>query len=124
MKSALNSSKILLGLLTISLFAGCASVNSVSLTPIPANRGKSVRASAEKWIILGFNFDNDFIDPVVENLKNQCPNGVVSGILTKDETYSYFLVFRKQLTATGFCSSGLAKNGAAKRVQASTGSVE
>lgn len=109
--------KMLLGLLALS---GCASVNSVSLTPIPANRGKTVRASAEKWIFLAFNFDNDFIEPVVEDLKRQCPGGVVSGILTKDETYAYFLVFKKQLTATGFCSSAVAKNGGGSKRKAAS----
>lgn len=83
---------------------GCASVNSVSLTPIPSNRAKQVRAEVSKVIILGFSFDNDFIDPLVSDLKNQCPNGVVSGILTKDETISYLLVFKKRVIATGFCS--------------------
>lgn len=96
-------SKILASFLVLSLTA-CASVNSVSLTPIPASRQNKVEAYAQRWIILGFNFDNDFIDPVVEDLKQKCPNGVVSGILTKDETYSYFLVFRKQLTASGYCN--------------------
>lgn len=95
--------KITSSLLLLSLTA-CASINSVSLTPIPASRQKKVEASAKRWIILGFNFDNDFIEPVVEDLKQKCPNGVVSGILTKDETYSYFLVFRKELTAIGYCN--------------------
>lgn len=83
----------------------CASVNSVSLTPIPANRSRPVQADVSRWIILGFNFDNDYIDPLVEDLKKQCPNGVISGILTKDETISYFLVFKKHVSTTGFCNS-------------------
>lgn len=85
---------------------GCASVNSVSLTPIPSNRSKVVKAEVSKLIILGFNFDNDFIDGLVGNLKQQCPNGVVSGILTKDEIISYFLAHTHKVTATGYCNAG------------------
>lgn len=86
--------------------AGCASINSVSLTPVPAGRANVVRAQAEKTIILGFNFDNDFINPIVQDLKRQCPNGVVSGILTKDEVISYVFVHTRRVVATGYCSSG------------------
>lgn len=100
-------------LVGLSLLAGgCASINSVSLTPIPAGRSNMVRAQVEKTIILGFNFDNDFINPLVNDLKRQCPNGVVSGILTKDEVISYVFVFTHRVVATGYCSSGAtAKNG-------------
>lgn len=86
---------------------GCASVNSVSLTPIPKERNKVVRAQASKMIFLGFNFDNDFIDGVVNDLKNQCPNGKVTGLLTKDQNINYFLYFvwKKQVDVTGYCVS-------------------
>jgi uncharacterized lipoprotein YajG len=84
---------------------GCAHVNSVSLTPIPAERSNQVQVIKDKVIFLGFNFDNDFVDSAVEDLKRQCPNGKVTGLLTKDETINYFLFFvwKKQLTAKGFC---------------------
>jgi len=103
-------SKLILVLALVGL-VGCASVNSVSLTPIPSQRAKQVRAEVSKLIFLGFSFDNDFIDPLVSNLREQCPNGVISGILTKDETISYFLVFKKKVTASGFCSMAVAKAG-------------
>lgn len=87
------------------LLAGCASINSVSLTPIPPERKNQVRTERGKVIFLGFNFDNDFVDDVVEDLKRQCPNGKVTGLLTKDENINYFLFFvwKKQITATGYC---------------------
>ena len=86
-------------------FVGCASVNSVSLSSIPANKGKEVRAETSKTIILGFNFNNDYVDEMAEDLKHQCPNGVVKGILTKDEVINYFLfiVWARKVTATGYC---------------------
>ena len=99
--------------------SGCASVQSISLTPVPVNRQKVVRASVEKFVILAFNFDNDYVDGLADDLKRQCPNGVVSGILTKDEVISYILAHKRIVTATGFCSSNLAQNETSKRKTAS-----
>lgn len=89
--------------------SGCASVNSVSLTTIPAQRTKIVTAEVSKTIFLAFSFDNDFIDPLVAKLKEQCEGGYVSGILTKDETFHYIIVHTKRVTATGFCNTTVAK---------------
>lgn len=100
---------------TASIFlTGCASVNSVSLTPIPADRRSPVKVEVSKTIILGFNFDNDFVDQVVSGLQKKCPQGKVSGILTKDENINYFLylVWKKQVTATGYCLNTNAANNA------------
>lgn len=94
--------------------SGCAALNSVSVTPIPANRSQSVTASASRWVILGLNFDNDFADDVSRRLSEKCPNGRISGILTKDETFFYFLFFviRKDVSATGYCERyGIASAG-------------
>jgi len=97
--------RLILLFTTFLLLSNCASVNSVSLTPIPAERKSLVRTQMSKTIFLGFNFDNDFIDEIVDDLKRQCPNGKVSGLLTKDENINYFLYFvwKKQITATGYC---------------------
>jgi len=100
-------------------FTGCASVNSVSLTPIPANRSKEVRAEVSRTIFLGFNFDNDYINPLVDNLKMQCPNGVITGILTKDEVISYVLVFTRRVVATGYCNLSQVSKAQQKRSSAS-----
>lgn len=96
--------KNILGLLLSSLL-GCASVNSVSLTPIPSQRGQPIKTEVSKWTFLGITFDNDFINPIVDNLKQKCPNGMVTGILTKDESIGYFLVFKHNVEVTGFCNT-------------------
>jgi len=101
-------------IVSLLFFTACASINSVSLTPIPSQRSNVIKAEVSKTIFLGFNFDNDFIDPLVEDLKRQCPNGMVTGILTKDEVISYFLVFTKKVTATGFCNTSVASNKSGK----------
>lgn len=98
--------KHLLNLIVVSvLFVGCASVNSVSLTQIPAVKKNAITAETSKTIFLGFNFDNDFVDQITEQLKQRCSNGVISGILTKDEVISYFLFHTRKITATGYCNS-------------------
>lgn len=95
-------------ILTVGLLSACTSLQTISLTSIPAKRDKAVKAEASKVIFLGFNFDNDFIDEMTSDLKRQCPNGVVSGVLTKDEVVDYFLmiVWKHRVTATGYCSLG------------------
>ena len=104
--------QVVLFFMSLLMLSSCASVNSVSLTPIPADRKSQVKVDKSKVIILGFNFDNDFIDDAIDDLKRQCPNGKVSGLLTKDETINYFLFFvwKKQITATGYCVSNSAAN--------------
>lgn len=97
---------VLIGLLAaLTSQVGCASLTSVSLTPIPAQRSHVVKTEKDKMVFLGFNFDNDFVNSAVADLKSQCPNGKVTGILTKDERIFYFLFFvwKMRLTAEGYC---------------------
>ncbi len=99
----------------LSFLSGCVSLDSVSVTQIPVNRSQKVKAEAERFIVLGFNFDNDYVNAITNDLKNQCANGMVSGILTKTESIDYFLFlfWKKRVTATGFCvPSKLATSGA------------
>lgn len=112
----------ILSILIAASLTGCASINSVSLTPLPTQRGNIVTASVSKTVFLGFNFDNDYVDPLVTELKQKCPGGFVSGILTKDEVIAYVLVFTRHITATGYCSTAVAKaTRPAKRSTASEG---
>ena len=95
--------KIVLCLAFGLYLSSCASVQSISLTQIPVERQKKVVASVDKFIILGFNFNNDYVDPLVDKLKEQCPGGQVKGILTKDEVVSYMLAHTRKITASGYC---------------------
>jgi hypothetical protein len=112
-------------LLILVFISGCASINSVSLTPIPADRRNTVKAEKSKTIFFAFNFDNDFVDEVVSDLKRQCPNGKVTGLLTKDENINYFLyiVWKKQITATGYCVATTSASAAKGRARG-TASVD
>ena len=106
--------------------SGCASLNSVSLTPVPANRSNEVSSETERWIFLGFNFDNDYADQAAKNLARKCPGGKISGILTKDEIYAYFLFFvmKKRVVATGYCDRTVASAGTPGKKARKINSVE
>lgn len=97
--------KLLVGLLSLSLLSGCATLVSVSQTQIPAQRQNVVSADASKWIILALSFDNDYAYQIPQKLAAQCRGGAVRGILTKDENFNYFfgLVMKRKITAQGYC---------------------
>lgn len=87
--------------------SSCAYVASVSQTSIPKDKSKMVEAKVTNNIIFLFNFNNDYIDDLTKQLMDQCPNGSVKGILTKDENITYFpIIFhRNVITAKGYCVS-------------------
>lgn len=96
-------------ILLLSLFAcGCTTLESISTSSIPAQRNRKVMASTDKFVILGFNFSNDYVDSIVRDLANQCPNGRIEGILTKQESINYFLYlfWTSKITAQGYCVQG------------------
>lgn len=95
----------LITLLSLFLLNSCTSLNTVSLTSIPQQRNHPVKAEVSKFIFLAFTFDNDFVDELNSDLKRQCPNGMISGILTKDEVVNYFLYifWTHRVKAEGYC---------------------
>lgn len=96
---------IFLILCGLVLSTGCVSLNSVSLTQLPEKRDNLVTASASDVIFLGFTTQNDFADEAVENLKEKCRDGKLTGILTKHQTTSYILVFKREVIASGYCTA-------------------
>jgi hypothetical protein len=92
--------------LIIALCTGCASLQSVSVTNIPRERGKPVEATADNVAVLGIHFTNDFADDLPDDLRAQCPNGKVTGIYSKYESTWYVLVQERSVTAKGYCVPG------------------
>lgn len=93
-------------LLTLLVQASaCTYVTAVSQTNVPKQRDKPVRAETKRYIILGFNFDNDYPYLLVQKLQEQCPKGQVRGLMTKDTLTMYFLVFfwSREQKAEGYC---------------------
>lgn len=95
--------KLLILLLTLT---SCAALRSVSQTSIPADKSKKVTAVAERGIFFAFNFDNDYVDTLTMKLIEQCPDGSVEGITTKDEVIVYFpIIYHKSIvSAEGYCT--------------------
>ena len=94
----------------ISLFVtnlGCASLRSVSISSLPAQRNRIVIAEASKISLFKINFENSYVDGMVQQLIDQCPNGSVEGILTKEEKihYIYFILEETRVTAKGYCNA-------------------
>jgi hypothetical protein len=95
---------VLASIITISLLSGCVSLDSVSLTQLPEDRDNLVSASASDILFLGFTTQNDFVDEAIESLKAKCRGGKLTGILTKHQTTSYVLVFKREVIASGYCN--------------------
>ena len=99
-------SKLYIVLISILVFSSCASLKSISITQIPLERSRIVTAEVHDWVVLGFKFNNDFIDGLHDKLHKQCPNGKVEGIVTKHVGYRYFIVYKRQVTVRAFCVEG------------------
>jgi len=97
-----------LALTALLLCAGCASLQSVSMTTIPrgAERAHPIKATESNAAFLGIHFDNHFADGVPDDLRRQCPNGKVTGIYAKYETKWYVLVEDRSVTAEAYCVPG------------------
>ncbi len=97
--------KIIIFLLAF-VFSSCTSLSTISTTTIPKDRSQVVSAEVSKLVFLMFSFNNDFVNELPEKLAAQCPNGKVSGLLTKHEVTAYILFFSHRVTATGNCIKG------------------
>lgn len=95
--------RLFTALMATLILSGCMSLNSVSLTQIPSEKGQLVSANAHDWVFLGFTTQNDFVNEAVNNLKQECPSGKLTGILTKHQTTAYVLVFKREVIASGYC---------------------
>jgi hypothetical protein len=96
----------IMGLLVLQ--SGCVHLQSLSQTSIPAERSKMVRAEAHRFYFLFLNFNNDYVNDMVEQLANQCPKGQVKGVLTKHEGITYFpiIAHATRVEARGYCVAG------------------
>lgn len=101
-KSLLGLGLLFLGNLFLS---SCTHLNTVTLTPIPKERDHKVFAESKRMIFFLFNFDTQFVDNLWQDLADQCPNGKVQGILTKNESITYFplIAHAYHIRAEGYC---------------------
>jgi hypothetical protein len=92
-----------MGVAGILALAGCASLQSVSMTQVPADRSGKVEAEASSWGFLGIFFSNEFADQAVSKLRDACPNGRLTGVYTKHENRFYVLTVKRSVRATAYC---------------------
>lgn len=87
------------------MVSSCAQLGSVSTTSIPPQRDQKVSSEAYRFIFLLLNFNNKYVDSITQDLANQCPEGRVEGILTKDERIMYFplIAHAVRVSAEGYC---------------------
>ena len=92
-------------LMASTLLSGCVHMSSISTTSIPVDRSTEVYAESERLMFFYLNFDNSYVDYMVEDLAAQCPDGRVEGILTKQEFVVYIPLFFNEVrvSASGFC---------------------
>lgn len=93
----------LAGLAALLVLSGCASLGSVSVTQVPADRSRPISAESHDWTVFGIAGDNDYADEVPRQLFAQCPRGKVTGVLTKSESKLWVFVSRRRVTAHAFC---------------------
>ena len=104
MKPNLQRTRVSALLVAVSLaLSACASLGSVSITQVPSDRSHPIEAESHDWTIFGIAGDNDFADDVPKQLHKQCPNGKVTGLITKSESKLWVFVARRRVTARGFC---------------------
>jgi hypothetical protein len=91
--------------LAAMLSTSCATVHRAFMTNVSASpsQGKMIEASAEKFVFLGFNFNNDYAFEAQKKLVSSCPNGMVTGILTTFETQWYVFFTNYEIKARGLC---------------------
>ncbi len=70
---------------------------------VQASKGTVVKSEASKKIILGFAFDTQYVDQAYTDLKNQCPNGTVSGISSQYLTSHGFFSWTDKIIMQGLC---------------------
>lgn len=95
--------QVALILSSLALVPACTSLQSVSLTQIPADRTRPVKAEVSNSALFGIHFTNSFVDELTESLRRQCPNGRLTGLLTKQENTSYFVIATRHVVSTGYC---------------------
>jgi hypothetical protein len=87
----------------LAVAPACTHLQSVSVTQIPADRSRPVRAEVNNPALFGIHFDNSFVEDLTPQLMAQCPHGRLTGLLTKYENTTYVLVSTRTVITTGYC---------------------
>lgn len=97
----------LLGLILALTWISCTTVESISVSQIPAApaRKHKISAAASNPILLLIPFGSSFPERAREQLLAQCPAGKIEGLLAKHQMTNYFLslVQVDEVLMEGYC---------------------
>lgn len=100
---------LLLALVLASTLTGCSHalhqyhVSDVKPLDIKGRDYKRIFSQKEQFVILGFVRQTDYVNEAYEDLKQQCPQGWVTGINTRYSTSHGFFSWTNKIRMTGFC---------------------
>ncbi len=92
--------------LLASIFGGCVTVQSITVSQIPAkeHRRQQVKAEAQGLVVLSIPFGTSFVEEATKSLEAQCHGKAVTGIISKFEQVSYPFVGIPKVKLEGYCS--------------------
>jgi hypothetical protein len=68
-----------------------------------SEKTKTIESQSEQFVILGFVTQTNYVDKALENLKSQCPNGEIKGLVTRYSTSLGFFSWTNKLIIKGLC---------------------
>jgi hypothetical protein len=96
-----------LALLALAAAAACThSVHLVHVSDfegVAVKQAKRIEARSEKFVILHFSGDVDYVDQAYRRLQDKCPKGRISGITTQHSTSHGFLSYTQKIVMQGLC---------------------
>jgi hypothetical protein len=90
----------------MSVLSGCVTVQSISVSPIPAKAKRDQQVTAEEHgvVVLWIPFGTNYVEKAVKELSDKCPGKAVRGVLAKYESVAYPFVSIPTVKLSGYCS--------------------
>lgn len=73
-------------------------------------RGQLIRATGEQFVIMGFAKDSRYVDQAHGRLKQQCPDGYITGITSQLSTSHGFFSWTNKVLLQGRCINANTKS--------------
>ena len=95
-------------LLTGLLSVGCTHAVHINHTSDfvntkPLGECRQVAAKTDQQVFMGFVGQTDYVDEAYSKLKDQCKDGVITGIQTRYSTSHNFLSWKNEVLMRGYC---------------------
>jgi len=85
----------------------CSCTHSVHIVNFsdqqPYTHGRPVHSQSEQFVVLGFNFDDAYVNQAFQQLTNECETGRITAITTKYYTDHGFFSWTNRLEMDGIC---------------------